>query len=102
VNFTLSVDVFNNQGQRVLHSTLDNQSLTPQQRTALAMTIALPTSLEAGTYVVKTAALAPDGNTYAQSDSAGQFVATAASPTVATEPALGTGSDSDEPQPDSQ
>jgi len=78
VNLTLSVDVFSNQGQPVLHSTLDNQALTAQQRTAMELIIPLPTSLEAGTYIVKTAALAPDGSTYARSESAGQFVTTAA------------------------
>ena len=81
VNLTLSVDIFNSQGQRVVHSSLDNQALAAQQLTQLALTIPVPTSLEPGTYVVKTAALGSDGNQYAASDSAGQFVATAPPPT---------------------
>jgi photosystem II stability/assembly factor-like uncharacterized protein len=81
VDLTLSVDIFNSQGQRVLHSSLDNQALAAQQTTMLALTIPLPTSLQPGTYVVKTAALGPDGNQYAESESAGEFVATAPPPT---------------------
>jgi photosystem II stability/assembly factor-like uncharacterized protein len=80
VNFTLSVDIFDSRGQPVLHSSLENQALAPQQSTPLTVTIPLPTSLQAGTYSVKTAALGPDGNQYARSDSAGKFVATAALP----------------------
>jgi photosystem II stability/assembly factor-like uncharacterized protein len=81
VNLTLSADIFDSQGQLVVHSSLDDQAVVAQQRTPLTLTIALPRSIPSGTYTVKTAALGPDGNVYAESDSAGKFVAFAPPPT---------------------
>ncbi len=105
VNLTLSVDIFNSQDQRVLHSSLDNQALAAQQTTKLALTIPVPTSLPSGTYFVKTAALGPDGSQYAESDSAGKFVAIAAPPTPTPVPTEDTVDNPDQPQstpPDGQ
>ena len=98
VNLTLSVDIFNTQGQLVQHSSLDNQALAAQQTTPLALTIPLPTSLQPGTYVVKTAALGPDGNQYAESDSAGTFVATTPPPTLTPLPSDNTVDNPDQAQ----
>ncbi|MBV9357924.1 MAG: exo-alpha-sialidase [Chloroflexi bacterium] len=89
VNLTLSVDVFDGQGQRVAHSSLENQVLAAEQTTPLEVTIPLPTWLQSGVYVVKIAAVGPDGTQYAGSDAAGKFVATAALPPAPSDEALG-------------
>jgi methionine-rich copper-binding protein CopC len=89
VTVALSVDILNTQGQLVLHSSLDNQTLEAQQMTPLALNIPLPTSLPSGTYVVKTAALGPDGNHYAESESAGEFVVTVPLPAPTSVPSEG-------------
>ncbi len=99
MNLSLSVDVLNSQGEAVLHSSLDNQALAARQTTPFEVTIALPTSLPSGTYVVKTTAVGPDGNQYAASQSAGQFVAIALPPTPPPVASDDTADNSDQPQP---
>jgi photosystem II stability/assembly factor-like uncharacterized protein len=98
VSLTFSVDVFNSQGERVLHSALDNQALSAQRLTPLALTIPLPTSLPSGTYAVKTDAAGPDGTQYAHSESAGNFVAEAAPPTPTPVPRDNTVDHPDQPE----
>jgi photosystem II stability/assembly factor-like uncharacterized protein len=101
VSLSLSVDVFNNQGQPVLHSSLDDQSLVAQKSTPMAVTIPLPSSLPSGTYVVRTAAIGPDGSQYARSDSAGKFVAIATPPPSASAPVVADDT-GDNPDPSQQ
>jgi photosystem II stability/assembly factor-like uncharacterized protein len=98
VSFTLSVDVLDSQGQPVLHTSLDNQALAAEQTTPLVLTIPLPTSLQSGTYVVKTTALGPDGTQYAGSASAGKFVAIALPPTSMPAPSDDAVDDPDQSQ----
>jgi hypothetical protein len=98
VNLTLSVDIVNSRGEPVLHSLLDNQALAAHQTAPLVLTIPLPTSLQSGTYAVKTAALGPDGNQYAESVSAGKFVVTAVPPTPTPPPSDDAVDNPDQPQ----
>ncbi|MBO0879796.1 MAG: hypothetical protein J2P17_05380 [Mycobacterium sp.] len=99
VNLTFSVDVLDTQGdQPVLQSSLEDQAIAAQQMTRLALTIGLPGSLPSGTYVVKTAAVGPDGNQYARSDSAGSFVVTAPPPTPTPVPGDDAVANVDQPQ----
>jgi methionine-rich copper-binding protein CopC len=98
VTFTLSVDILDSQGQRVLHSSLDSQALAAQQTTPFSLSIPVPTSLQPGTYVVNTAALGSDGSHYAARDSAGTFVVSAAPATPAPVPTDDTPDNPDQPQ----
>ena len=99
VDLSLLVDIFNSQGQSVLHSSLDNQTLTAQQMTPLALTVPLPPSSQSGTYVVKIAALGPDGNQYSES-SVGTFVVTALPATLTPVPSDDTVDSPDQPATD--
>jgi hypothetical protein len=99
VDVTLSVDIFDSQGQRILHSSLDNQALVAQQTTPLALTIPLPASLPSGTYVVKTTALGPDGIQYPQSDDSASKFVTSGPPPMPTSVSGGDTEDNpDQPQ----
>jgi hypothetical protein len=98
MNVSLSVDILNSQGESVLHSSLDNQALAAQQTTPFEVTIPLPSSLPSGKYVVKTTALGPDGDQYAATQSAGQFVAMATPPVEAPVASDESADNADQPQ----
>lgn len=68
-------EVFDNKGQKVSQTALDNQALTAGGLASISTMYTLPGSLPPGQYVLKTGAFSPGwGTMYAWSDTAGVFV----------------------------
>ncbi|MGI9146788.1 MAG: hypothetical protein ACR2IK_09615 [Chloroflexota bacterium] len=71
----LDFDVYDNKGQRVSQTAVDNQALPAGGLQSISTTLTLPDWLAPGQYVVKTGAFSAGGATlYASSDAAGSFV----------------------------
>jgi hypothetical protein len=75
MSMLLDFEVYDDSGNKVLQTTLDNQALSANGKVSFSTTVALPASLAAGRYTVKTGAFSVGwGNLYAWNDAAGAFV----------------------------
>ncbi len=74
-NVLVDFEVYDGNGQKVVQSSLDNQSVSPDAVASFNTTVTLPDSLPPGQYTLKTGVFAAGGGTrYAWTDSAGTFV----------------------------
>jgi hypothetical protein len=101
-NVLIDFEVYDNKGQKVSQTGVDNQALSAGGLASISTTFTLPGSLPPGEYVLKTGAFAPGwGTMYAWSDTAGTFVVSPSWPETpqASDPAAPT-TDGSPPEPD--
>jgi hypothetical protein len=96
-------EVYDNKGQKISRTALDNQALSAGALASFNITFTLPASLPPGEYMLKTGAFSPGwGTMYAWSDTAGIFVvASSGLETPRASDTVAPATESPDPEPDS-